>query len=85
MGVEDRRAIVQPVEAAALHVELEHVGFAGRAVNPRDGGPAVPDHIDGAVLGVGRARQHLGVGGEDFRVNLRGRRRAGTRRGYFGS
>ena len=39
MGVEHRRAVVQPVEAAALHVELEHVGFAGRAVDPRDERP----------------------------------------------
>ena len=40
-------------------------------------GAAVPDHIDGSVLGVGRAGQDLRVGGKDFRVGTGGRRRAG--------
>ena len=72
VGIEDRRAVVQPVEAAALHVELEHVRLAGSAVDPRHERPAIPDHIDGAVLGVGCARQYLRIGGKDFRVGLAG-------------
>ena len=58
--VKDRRAGVEPLHAAAGHVESQHVRLAGIGIAARHRLASVPDAVDGAVLRVGRVGLELG-------------------------
>ena len=86
MGVEKRRAAVQPREIDMRLLEREHlvVALAGPGIAPAHRGAGRPDQLDGAPLGVDALRHQPDVGpglqrqidgGGVAAVRRRGRRR----------
>ena len=86
MGVEERRAAVQPAEIDVRLLERQHlvVALAGPGVAPAHRGAGRPDQLDGAPLGVDALRHQPDVGpGLQRQIDGRGVaavRRRGIRR-----
>ena len=64
VGVEERRAAVQPAEIDMRLLEREHlvVALAGPGIAPAHRGAGRPDQLDGAPLGVDALRHQPDVG-----------------------
>ena len=76
VGVEERRAAVQPAEVDVRLLERQHlvVALAGPGIAPAHRGAGRPDQLDGAPLGVDALRHQPDVGpGLQRQIDGRGR------------